>query len=90
MIVLEYSIPQMNEVYRIIPDAPTMTVPLRTDEHGAIRIGKTRVLLELVIHAYYMGETPEGIVGSYPSLKTANVYAMIGYYLVNRETGQAL
>ena len=59
MIVLEYSIPEMNEVYRMIPDTPTMTVPLRTDEHGAIRIGKTRVLLELVIHAYYMGETEQ-------------------------------
>jgi len=32
-----------------------MTVRLRTDEHGAIRISKTRVLLELVIHAYRMG-----------------------------------
>jgi hypothetical protein len=55
MIVLEYRIPEMNAVYRMILDAPTLTVPLRTDEHGAIRIGKTRVLLELVIHAYYIG-----------------------------------
>jgi uncharacterized protein (DUF433 family) len=69
----------------MIPNSPTMTVPLRTDEHGAIRIGKTRVLLELIIHAYYMGETPEGIVDSYPSLTTAEVYAVIGYYLANRE-----
>ncbi len=35
----------------MIPDVPTMVVPLRTDEHGTIRIGKTRVLLELVSHA---------------------------------------
>ena len=62
-----------------------MTVPLRTDDHGVIRIGETRVLLELVIHAYYMGETPEGIVDSYPSLTTADVYAVIGYYLAHRE-----
>jgi len=61
-------------------DAPTMTVPLRMDKHGAIRIGKTRVLLELIIHAYYMGETPEGIVDSYPTLTIADVYAVIGYY----------
>lgn len=66
-------------------NSPTLTVPLRTDEHGAIRIGNTRVLLELVIHAYYMGETPEGIVDSYPSLTAADVYAVIGYYLANRE-----
>jgi uncharacterized protein (DUF433 family) len=69
----------------MIPNSPTMTVPLRTDEHGAIRVGNTRVLLELVIHAYYMGETPEGIVDSYASLTTADVYAVIGYYLANRE-----
>jgi uncharacterized protein (DUF433 family) len=62
-----------------------MTVPLRTDEHGAIRVGNTRVLLELVIHAYYMGETPEGIVESYPSLTVSDVYAVMGYYLANRE-----
>jgi uncharacterized protein (DUF433 family) len=69
----------------MIPNPPTTTVPLRTDEHGAIRIGKTRILLELVIHAYYIGETPEGIVESYPSLTTSDVYAVIGYYLANRE-----
>ena len=68
----------------MIPDVPTLAVPLRTDEHGAIRIGKTRVLLELIIHAYYKGETPEGMVDSYPSLSTADVYAVIGYYLANR------
>jgi uncharacterized protein (DUF433 family) len=69
----------------MIPDSPTMTIPLRTDEHGAIRVGNTHVLLELVIHSYYIGETPEGIVDSYPSLTTADVYAVIGYYLANRE-----
>lgn len=68
----------------MITDAPTMTVPLRTDADGAVRIGKTRVLLELVIRAYYMGETPEGIVDSYPSLTTADVYAVLGYYLNHR------
>ena len=69
----------------MIPNSPTMTVPLRSDEHGAIRVGNTRVLLELVIHAYYMGETPEGIVDSYPSLTTSDVYAVIGYYLAGRD-----
>jgi uncharacterized protein (DUF433 family) len=69
----------------MFPSPPTMTVPLQTDEYGAIRVGNTRVLLELVIHAYYVGETPEGIVDSYPSLNTADVYAVIGYYLANRD-----
>lgn len=73
----------------MIPDATIMIVQLRADEHGAIRVGETRVLLELVIHAYDMGETPEGIVESYPSLTIADVYAVIGYYLSNRKSVDA-
>lgn len=69
----------------MIPNAPILVIPLRTDADGVIRIGQTRVLLELVIHAYYAGETPEGIVDSYPGLTTADVYAVLGYYLLNRE-----
>lgn len=69
----------------MIADLPTMTIPLKTDEYGAIRVGNTRILLELIIHAYYAGETPEGIVDSYPSLTTADVYAVVGYYLKNRD-----
>jgi uncharacterized protein (DUF433 family) len=69
----------------MFPEPPTLSVPLHTDAHGAIRVGRSRVLLELVIHAYFMGETPEGIVDSYPTLTVADVYAVIGYYLVNPE-----
>jgi uncharacterized protein (DUF433 family) len=67
----------------MIPDTPTLAVPLRRDESGALRIGKTRVLLELVIQAYHLGETPEGIVDMYPSLSASEVYAVIGYFLAN-------
>src|SRR5690242_18111487 len=62
----------------------TMEVPMRTDEHGKIRIGNTNVLLELVIHAFQAGETPEEIVDSYSSLQLADVYAVITYYLSHR------
>jgi len=61
-----------------------MNVPLWEDEHGKIRIGNTRVLLELVIHAFQQGESAEGIVDSYPTLKLADVYAVIAYYLAHR------
>jgi hypothetical protein len=30
-------------------------VPLREDEYGAIRVGNTRMLLDLVIHAFRDG-----------------------------------
>lgn len=62
----------------------SLSVPLRTDADGTIRIGKTRVLLEIVIGAFQRGETPEGIVQSFPSLKLQDVYAVIAYYLQHR------
>jgi uncharacterized protein (DUF433 family) len=62
----------------------TVDVPLRIDEHGKIRVGSTRVLLEFVIHAFQQGETAEGILDSYPALKLAEVYAVLAYYLAHR------
>jgi uncharacterized protein (DUF433 family) len=64
----------------IQPEAP----PLRIDEAGAIRVGKTRVLLVLVLRAYLRGETPEEIVQAYDTLDLADVYAVIAYYLRHR------
>lgn len=60
-----------------------MDVPLRPDKHGKIRVGGTRILLELVIHAFQQGETAEGIVDSYPTLKLADVYTVLAYYLTH-------
>ncbi len=59
-------------------------VPLHRDERGNIRVGSTRVLLELVIHAFNAGETPEGIVDSYSTLTLTDVYAVVTYYLTHR------
>ena len=58
-------------------DAP----PLRCDETGAVRVGGTRVLLELVVWAFQDGATPEAIALGYPSLALADVYATVAYYL---------
>ena len=55
-------------------------VPLRVDEAGAVRVGKTRVLYALVMSAYLRGLNPEGIVEMYDSLSLADVYEVIGYY----------
>jgi uncharacterized protein (DUF433 family) len=60
-------------------------VPLRQDDAGAIRVGNTRVLLELVIEAYLDGATPETIVQWFDSLRLADVYAVISYYLNHEE-----
>jgi hypothetical protein len=61
----------------------TVTVPLREDPPGVFRVGKSRVLLELVLRAFLRGDSPEGIVRSYRSLQLADVYAVITGYLAN-------
>jgi len=66
----------------LVIEAPP--VPLRTDENGVMRVGKTRVPLDTVIYAFNQGSSPEEIAMSYPSLDLGDVYAVVNYYLHNR------
>ena len=59
-------------------------VPLKIDMDGAWYVGDTQVLLELVIHAFNAGRTPEEIVQSYDTLHLDEVYAVLAYYLAHR------
>jgi hypothetical protein len=61
----------------------SVTVPLWEDPPGVFRVGKSRVLLELVLRAFQRGETPEGIVRSYRTLQLADVYAVASRYLAD-------
>ena len=67
----------------------TAAPPIRQDESGSLRVGNSRVLLELVIQEFQDGATPETIVQQFPTLKLADVYAVIGYYLGHREEIEA-
>ena len=58
--------------------------PLREDAAGALRVGDSRVLLELVLRAFEDGATPETIVQRFPTLLLSDVYAVIAYYLRHR------
>jgi uncharacterized protein (DUF433 family) len=49
----------------LITEAP----PLKADGSGGLRVGGTRVLLEMVIRAFQDGATAETIVQRYPSLE---------------------
>ena len=61
----------------------SVTVPLREEPPGVFRVGKSRVLLELVIDAFKAGATPEAIVQSYDTLNLADVYAVVSRYLAD-------
>jgi uncharacterized protein (DUF433 family) len=69
-----------NVVFAAQAEAP----PLREDAAGALRVGDSRVLLELVIRAFQDGATPESIAQRYSTLVLADVYAVIAYYLRHR------
>ena len=59
--------------------------PLRRDTSGGLRIGNSRVLLELVIHAFEEGATPETIAQRYPAATFADIYSVLAYYLRHQE-----
>lgn len=60
--------------------------PLREDKTGAIRVGTSRVLLEMVIHAFQDGASPETIASNYSTLTLSDVYSTIAYYLKNKDS----
>jgi uncharacterized protein (DUF433 family) len=63
----------------------TVVVPLREEPAGVLRVGQSRVLLELVLRAFQAGATPEAIVQSYDTLSLADVYAVVSRYLAAPE-----
>jgi uncharacterized protein (DUF433 family) len=59
--------------------------PLQTNADGVVRVGKTRVTLDTVIAVFKQGTTAEEIVYRYPSLRLADVYAAIAFYLNHQQ-----
>jgi uncharacterized protein (DUF433 family) len=67
------------------PEAP----PLRVDEGGVVRVGTSRITLDLVVQQYENGMTPEDMSRAYESLDAADVYAVVAYYLRHSEQVRA-
>jgi uncharacterized protein (DUF433 family) len=59
--------------------------PLEITADGIVRVGKTRVTLDTVVAVFKQGATAEEIVYRYPSLKLADVYATIAFYLNHQQ-----
>jgi uncharacterized protein (DUF433 family) len=64
----------------------TDPTPLRTDEHGVVRVGGTRVTLDQVVLPFREGVTPEEIAMRYSTLELADVYATLAYYLHHKDS----
>ncbi len=67
----------------------TQKPPLTRDKDGVFRVGGTRVRLDTVIGAFENGCLPEEILFKYPSLNLTDIYAVIAYYMQNREEVEA-
>src|SRR5437879_5749709 len=63
--------------------------PLRADEGGAVRVGDSRISLDLIVEQYENGMAPEDMVRAYDTLVLADVHAVIAYYLRHREEVRA-
>ena len=66
----------------VLPE--TVALPLKLDDHGAIRVSDTRVTLDTLIAFYHQGETPEDLHEGFPTVPLADIYAVIAYYLTHQ------
>lgn len=62
---------------------------LRVDEGGVVRVGNTRISLDLIVEQYENNMTPEDMVRAYDTLVLADVHAVIAYYLRHRDEVRA-
>lgn len=65
----------------MVPAVDAEPVPLSRDAHGVLRVGRSRVTLDVVVEAFREGASAEEIAHQYPTLDLADVYAVISYYL---------
>ncbi len=63
--------------------------PHRLDENGVIRVGDSQVLLDVVIRQFHNGADAEAIAHGFPTLRLADVYGVIAYYLRHRNERDA-
>jgi len=52
-----------------------------TEMHGVLRVGGTRLTLDLLVHAYQDGLTAEEIHIQYPSVSLSDIYSTILLYI---------
>lgn len=66
-----------------ILQSPALQLPLKADKHGSIRVGGTRVTLEVLLHFYNNGESAEQLAENFPTLNLGDIHAVIAFYLTN-------
>jgi uncharacterized protein (DUF433 family) len=62
-----------------------LQLPLARDESGVIRVGGTRVTLDLIVEYHRQGFSAESIASKFSTLQLSDVYAAIAFYLANSD-----
>lgn len=52
---------------------------------GGFYVSGTRVSLDSVVYAFLRGESPEGIVESFPALSLEQAYGAVAFYLAHQQ-----
>jgi len=66
-----------------------LSIPLRDDGQGGLRVGETRVNFESVWHTHQQGARPEEIVQAFDTLNVADVYTVLAWALRHPQEVQA-
>jgi uncharacterized protein (DUF433 family) len=64
----------------LVPTTP----PIRIDQFGVARIGRSRLTLYTLLSAYNQGENAEELHEAFDSVSLSDIHAVIAYYLANK------
>lgn len=69
------------EVEELTIGVVPVEVPLSEDARRVLRLGNTRVSLDIVVNCFLAGQSPEEIAEQYPTLELADLHVVLAYYL---------
>jgi uncharacterized protein (DUF433 family) len=58
---------------------------VQVEEHGVMRIGHSRVMLDSIVAGFEQGHSAETLQQQYPTLSLEEVYGAITYYLAHTD-----
>ena len=58
---------------------------IHVDASGIPRVAKTRVTMDSIVTSFQRGSTPEQIADEYPTVPLPDIYAVVTFYLANRD-----
>jgi len=58
---------------------------VRVDEHGAMRIGNSRVMLDSIVAGFEQGHSPETLQQQHPAPSLEEAYGAITFYLAHTD-----